>query len=120
VNLYIDDDSVDGLLIKLLRAAGHDVVIPHDIGRDGAKDPVHFMEAIQRSRAVLTKNSDDFELLHRLVRLVSGHHPGILVVRKDNDPKRDMSQKQIVRAIRRFESSGVAVADGFHILNFYH
>ena len=42
-----------------------------------------------------------------------------IVVRKDNDPKRDMDQKQIVRAIRNFVSSGMRVEDGIHVLNFY-
>jgi predicted nuclease of predicted toxin-antitoxin system len=120
VNLYIDDDdSVDGVLVQLLRAAGHDVVIPHDIGTPGAPDAEHMLEAIQRSRVLLTKNHDDFEALHRLALFLSGHHPGILVVRADNNPKHDMSRKQIVRAIRNFVSIGVPVADGFHILNNY-
>jgi predicted nuclease of predicted toxin-antitoxin system len=119
VNLYVDDDSVDGVLVQLLRAAGHDVVIPHDIGTAGVPDAEHMLEAIQRSRVMLTKNHDDFEALHHLILYLSGHHPGILVIREDNDPKRDMSRKQIVRAIRNFVSASVPVADGFHVLNNY-
>jgi Domain of unknown function (DUF5615) len=119
VNLYIDDDSVDGILVKLLRAAKHDVVIPHDFGKDGAADAAHMLEAIQRSRVVLTKNHGDFEALHRLVLFLGGHHPGIFVVREDKDPNRDMDQKRIVRAIRNFQASGMQVEDGVHVLNFY-
>lgn len=119
MNLYLDDDSADGVLVKLLRADKHGVVIPHDIGKTGAKDPVHLMNAIQTAHVLLTKNSDDFELLHELVLFVGGHHPGILVIREDNDPKRDMTRKQIVRSIRNFVSAGVSVADGFHFLNNY-
>jgi hypothetical protein len=119
VNLYIDDDSVDSLLVKLLRAAGHDVLIPHDIGKSGAADADHLLEAIQRSRVVLTKNHGDFDALHRLVMFVGGHHPGIFVVRKDNDPKRIMDRRRTVRAIRNFASSGMTVEDGVHVLNFY-
>src|SRR6266850_1851515 len=40
---------------------------------------------------VLTRDYEDFKLLHDLVLLARGHHPGILVVRRDNDPTRDMS-----------------------------
>ena len=119
MNLYIDDDSVDGVLVQILRAAGHDVVIPNDIGSVGVPDAEHLLEAIQRSRVVLTKNHDDFEALNRLVLLVGGHHPGILIVRRDNDPKRDMDQKRTVRAIRNFLSSGVPIEDNHHILNNY-
>ena len=42
---------------------------------------------------------EDFTLLHDLVLLAGGHHPGILVVRRDNNPIRDMSPGAIVRAI---------------------
>lgn len=117
--LYLDDDSVDGLLIKLLRAAGHDVLIPADIGAAGKKDPAHFKLAIEHGRVLLTRNHEDFELLHVLLRFVGGRHPGILVVRKDNDAKRDMKRHHIVRAIRNLMSSGMTIEDDLHILNNY-
>ena len=119
MNLYLDDDSVAGLLVKLLRAAGHDVQIPADVGKVGAEDAAHFMHAIRSGRTVLTSNHDDFKLLHDLVLLVAGHHPGVFVVRRDNDPKRDMSAKAIVRAIGRLTAAAVVVADEFHVLNHY-
>lgn len=100
-------------------AAGHDVVIPIDVGKIGAADAAHLLEAIQRSRVVLTKNYGDFEALHRLVQFLDGHHPGIFVVRWANDPKRAMDQKGTVRAIRTFASSGMQVEDGIHVLNNY-
>ena len=68
---------------------------------------------------MLTQNHDDFKLLHELVRLVGGHHPGMFVVRKDNDPTRDMSPKAIGRAIRNLATAGVPIADSFHILNHW-
>lgn len=119
MDLYLDDDIADGLLVKLLRAAGHAVLIPTLAGTAGAKDPKHFIEAIKRGHILLTGNHKDFELLDELVRLVGGKHPGILVVRKDNDPKRDMTQKQIVRAIRNFAALGTAALNSLHILNHY-
>jgi Domain of unknown function (DUF5615) len=119
VNLYIDDDSVDGVLVKLLRAAKHDVILPQDIGKSGAADADHLLEAIQRSRVVLTKIYGDFDALHRLVLFLGGHHPGIFVVRKGNDPKQAMDRKQTIRAIRNFAASGMKVEDGVHVLNFY-
>ena len=36
-----------------------------------------------------------------------GHHPGVLVVRQDNNPKRDLDAKGIVRALRKLIKSGV-------------
>ena len=119
MNLYMDDDSVGGLRVKSLREAGHDILLPADIGAAGEEDPEHFMHAIRRSRVLFTYNYRDFELLHDLVLLVGGHHPGILVVRRDNDQKRDMKPHDIVRAIKNLLGSGIQVADGYHLLNSY-
>ena len=117
MNLDIDDDSVDGLLVKLLRAAKHDVVIPHDVGKSGAADADHLLEAIQRSRVMLTKNHGDFDALHRLVLFLGGHHPGIFVVRKDNNPKRDLTSVGIVRAIAKLEAANQPIIDQYTVLN---
>jgi hypothetical protein len=119
MNLYIDDDSVDGVFVQLLRAAGHDVLIPTDIGNVGAPDADHLLEAIQRRRVLLTHNHDDFEALSRLVLFLGGHHSGILIVRRDNRPNRRMDRRQIVRAIRNFVATGIPVEDNYHILNHY-
>ena len=50
------------------------------------------------------------EELHDLVMAVQGHHPGILVVRKDNNPRRDLDEKRIVRALAKLLAAGVEVA----------
>ena len=119
MQLYIDDDSVRGVLIRLLKAGGHDVVTPADAGAVGEPDSSHFMCAIRLGSCLLTHNHDDFKLLHELVLLCGGHHPGVLVVRKDNDPTRDMSPKAIVRAIRKLLDSSVPLGDSLHILNHW-
>jgi hypothetical protein len=41
MRLYLDDDSVSGLLIRLLNNAGHDVEIPADGGLSGQDDAMH-------------------------------------------------------------------------------
>jgi len=119
MNLYLDDDSVHGVLVLLLRRAGHDVVIPADINYAGRADPEHLGQAVAGPRVLLTKNHRDFYLLHELVQVCGGHHPGILVVRKDNDSKRDLSAKAIVRAVEKLLRSGLPVEDGYHYLNDY-
>src|SRR5713226_6827971 len=96
--LYIDDDSVDRVLIRRLTDNGHNILMPSIAGTTGQVDPVHFMCAIRAGGAVLTRDYDDFKLLHDLVLLAGGHHPGILVVRRDNDATCDMSARAIVRA----------------------
>ena len=56
MRLYIDDDSVDPGLIRLLRRDGHDVQIPADAGLVGSSDQVHLAHAIRHRRAILTRN----------------------------------------------------------------
>ena len=41
MRLYIDDDSVDPQLIRLLRRDGHEVQAPADVGLTGQRDQVH-------------------------------------------------------------------------------
>jgi hypothetical protein len=119
MTLYLDDDSTDAVLVRLLVADGHLVVLPADVGLSGKKDPVHVMEAIRTNRVLLTHNYDDFNLLHQLILLVGGHHPGILAVRRDNDPTRDMRPRHIVRAIRNLAAAGAPVADQVNVLNHW-
>jgi hypothetical protein len=117
VRLYLDDDIVAALLVRLLRNAGHDVQTPADAGLAGRSDPVHLAHAARTDRVCLSRNYRDFEELHLLVLQVQGHHPGILVVRRDNDPRRNLSPRDIVRALRNLAAAGVPTADEYIILN---
>lgn len=117
MKLYLDDDSVAAVLVALLRRAGHDVQIPADAGISGEDDPVHLTHALLQDRVLLSHNYRDSKKLHNLVLAAQGHHPGILVVRKDNDPRRDLTNHGIVRAIAKLLTSGTPIADQYHILN---
>ena len=120
MRLYIDDDSVDSGLIRLLRRDGHDVQIPADVGLAGSSDQVHLAHAIRDRRAILTKNYRDFEALHDLVvRAAQGHHEGVLVVRYDNNPRNNMSSGDIARAVRNLGKASVPIADSYHQLNHW-
>src|SRR5262249_38108919 len=119
MNLYIDDDSVDALLVKLLQKAGHDIQVPADVGNRGASDAVHLRHAVREDRTCLTRNHDDFKDLHDLVLQAQGHHPGILVVRSDNNPKKDLDNAGIVKAIAKLLAAGLSTADEFVILNHW-
>jgi predicted nuclease of predicted toxin-antitoxin system len=95
------------------------VVRPGDVGLRGASDVRHLDHAIRADLAVLTADSTDFRDLHDLVLTCGGGHPGILVVRFDNDPKRDMQPKHIARAVGRLERSGVPIANQVTVLNHW-
>jgi hypothetical protein len=111
MNLYLDDDSAKASLVRLLRKVGHQVVIPLDAGISGEWDARHLMRAVKHGLVLLTKNHDDFEDLDLLVHITGSKHPGLLVVRSDNDPSRDMKDGDIARALSNLQRAGAPVAD---------
>jgi hypothetical protein len=117
MNLYLDDDTAKTALVIRLRRAGHQITAPADAGLSGASDPRHLLHAVQHSLVFLSKNHDDFKDLHLLVQATNGRHPGILLIRADNDPRRDMKDGDIARALQNLERAGVPIANEFHILN---
>jgi hypothetical protein len=117
MRLYLDDDTASALLDRLLARAGHDVQIPASAGMIGESDAAHLSHCIRENRSMLSRNHDDYEDLHDLDLECGGHHPGILVVRFDNDPSRDLKPPGIVRAIARLLAAGVPIADNCHVLN---
>jgi predicted nuclease of predicted toxin-antitoxin system len=119
MRLYLDDDSAWPVLLRLLRRAGHQVTVPSDVGMSGRDDSLHLAFAVEQNLVFLSHNHDDFLNLHNLVAKVGGHHPGIFIVRRDNDPKRDLSPRGIVTAIRNLVTAGVPLPDSFCILNHW-
>lgn len=119
LNLYLDDCSNSDLLAHLIQQAGHRVVRPTDanVGLDGEDDDVHLAFAATNDLTIITKNPSDFQHLHDL----DPHHSGILAVYQDNDPSRDMSDAEIVKAISNLQaaaqSGGDPIPGKFHSLN---
>jgi hypothetical protein len=66
---------------------------------------------------VLTRDAEDFEDLHDLVMAAEGHHAGILIVRLDNDPRHNLTERGIATAISKLEFSAVPTRDQIHVLN---
>ena len=119
MRIYLDEDLTSALLAKLLQNAGHEVATPVGAGLLGRTDAVQLAYAIQENRVCLTRNYEDFEELHLLLRQAQGRHFGILVVRRENDPTRDLTPKGIVAAIRKLESAGVPIANEYIVLNHW-
>ena len=117
MRIYLDDDSIELLLIRFLRQGRHDVQLPADVALRGSDDAVHLTHSIHEDRVMITRNYRDFENLHNLIAEAKGHHSGMLVVRRDNDARRNMKPHDIVRAIQNLVASGLPVADSYHELN---
>ena len=119
MTIYIDDDTASPLLAKLLRNAGHDVQLPSDIAMTGSEDAEHLTRSIQDDRVFLTKDHEDFLILHRLLMAAQGNHPGIMVVRQENNPARDLTPKGIVAAIPKLDAAGIPIANEYVVLNHW-
>jgi predicted nuclease of predicted toxin-antitoxin system len=119
MRIHIDEDLASGLLAILLQKAGHDVTTPASTGLLGRSDAIQLTRAVEDDRVCLSRNHKDFEELHFLIEKANGRHPGVLVVRRENDPTRDLTEKGIVAAIRKLEAAGVPIANEYIVLNHW-
>ena len=80
-------------------------------------DAVQLAFAVGEERVLISANHDDFEDLHDLVLICGGHHEGVLVVRRDNDPTRDMTVRAIARAVMKVAKAMPDLRNIFQVLN---
>jgi predicted nuclease of predicted toxin-antitoxin system len=119
VRLQIDENMSSRRLATHLRAAGHDVTTADDAGLVSVTDPRVLIRAIADGRPVLTRDYEDFADLHDLLQAAGGHHPGLLIVRFDNDPRHNLTDRGIASALAKLEAAGVPLADQIHVLNHW-
>jgi Domain of unknown function (DUF5615) len=72
MRVYVDEDSVHDLLVRLLRSAGHEVETSLDAGLLGHSDAVQLRYSISTNRPLLSANHRDFRELHNLILQASG------------------------------------------------
>jgi predicted nuclease of predicted toxin-antitoxin system len=117
MRLLLDENMSDRRLASRLKAHGHDPLLAPDVGLLAATDARVCAWAITQALPVLTRDSEDFSDLHDLIMAAGGHHAGMLIVRFDNDPRHNLTDRGIASAISKLESSGVPVLDRIHVLN---
>jgi hypothetical protein len=117
MRFLLDENVNDRRLASRLRAHGHDAVLSGDVDLLSAAGPRVLIWAIGQALPVLTRDTHDFRDLHELIRVAGGHHPGLLLVYFDDDPRHNMSDRAIATAISKLELSGVPVIDQIHVLN---
>ena len=115
LGIYLDDCTYDKELVGLLRREGYKVTTPVEAGMLGAKDPDHFRFAVNHGLTILTENTDDFIELHKQ----NPNHSGILLVYKENDPKKDMSNHEILRAINNVVGLNIPLSGQLIALNMW-
>src|SRR5712691_6471055 len=79
---YYSADS--DLLITYLQRAGHQVFTPRTERTAGADDPVHLAHAAANSFTLITKDPDDYTLLHQEWQQQGQAHSGILLIYEEN------------------------------------
>jgi hypothetical protein len=117
MRFYLDDDSASATLVRLLTQAGHDVQVPADVDLTGSDDAVHFIHAIRDGRVVVTGNHRDFENLHFLILQSGGHHPGVLSVMRENNPRRDLTARGVATVVRNLMESSMSFRDEVLVAN---
>jgi hypothetical protein len=117
MRFLLDEDISDRRLAARLQALGHGPVLAHGVGLLGAADARVLIWAISQGLPVLTRNAQDFEDLHELIVASGGHHPGLLIIRFDRDPRHNLSDRATATAISKLETSGLPIADQLHVLN---
>jgi predicted nuclease of predicted toxin-antitoxin system len=117
MRLLLDENVNDRRLASRLRAHGHDPVLSGDVGLLSAADARVFIWAIGQALPVLTRDTRDFRDLQELILVAGGHHPGLLLIYFDDDPRQNLSDRAIAGALSKLESSGVPIADHVHALN---
>jgi predicted nuclease of predicted toxin-antitoxin system len=119
MKVYLDDNLADKSLEAMLIKGGHAVVRSAAAGLLGASDPRHLAYAIRAGLVMLTSDWEDFEDLHHLILAAAGTHPGILTVRYESDPTRNMRPHHIVKALGKLERSGAILRNDLIVLNHW-
>lgn len=117
MRFLIDENMSSPVLASRLRAQGHDPVLGRDVGLLSVADARVLIYSIVEDLSVLTQDAEDFEDLHDLIMASAGHHAGILIVRFDNDPHHNLTDRGIATAISKLEASAIPIGDRIHVLN---
>lgn len=105
LRLLLDEDSQDKLLVSKLKAAGHDVLTAHEAVLSGKPDSEVLAFAVQKKRVVLTRNCNDFLVEANNLKSSGKNHCGILLRYEKNDPAKDMSYDDVVRALDNIQKA---------------
>lgn len=113
LRLLVDEDTLAKALVGRLRKAGHDVLTVHEAGLTGEPDDRVIEHARQESRILLTRNCEEFRVLHA----AHPNPPAVCAIYQDRDPSKNMTYAEIVRALENLEASGLELGGQFVVLN---
>jgi len=82
IRLYLDEDAMDGDLVRALRARGVDVEPANEVGMIEREDEEHLRYATAQGRVIFSFNIGDFCRLHGQLLASQEPHAGIVVSRQ--------------------------------------
>lgn len=113
LKLLLDEDSQAKYLVNLLQASRHEILTVNQAALAGQPDLAVLSYAKEHAYVLLTRNCGDFHELH----LDGPLHSGILAIYQSADESKNMSYKDITRAIANLEKSALSLENQFFILN---
>lgn len=82
IRLYFDEDSMDGDLVRALRARGVDVTTALDEHMIERSDAEHLDFALLQGRVLFSFNRGDFLRLHSQYLAIGKSHAGLILARQ--------------------------------------
>jgi hypothetical protein len=119
MRFYLDDCAHDTHLVLLLEREGHAVFTPVTEQTRGENDSLHLTTAVGLQAALITKNPNDFEALHRGYLRRGRRHCGILLVYEENVRSKDMDPPDTAEAVQKLLSTGIPIENELHVLNHW-
>jgi hypothetical protein len=83
VSIYLDDCIVDHRLARQLRAAGHLLYLPKELGVNGQDDEPHLATAASLGAVLVTHNQQHFAPIHHRWATEGRSHAGIILAIQD-------------------------------------
>lgn len=111
IKIYLDDNLDNDYLKNILRNFGFEVISPREIKMRHKKDEEHLKYAIINQALVLTKDKG-FKKLHNKI-----NHRGIIIIRQENNLKKDMKENKIVKALKNIEALKLKLENNLIYLN---
>jgi len=96
IRLYVDEDAMDGDLVRGLRSRGIDVLTANEAGMIRQKDEAHLRLATDQGRALYSFNVADFHEIHTKWMAIGRDHAGIVLAQQ----QRYSTGEQIRRLLR--------------------
>ena len=117
--VYLDECLDSDKLVALLQREGWTVISPRNVGTLGRSDADLLEFCARHGYSLLTADPDDFLALHHQWQAQGRKHSGILAVYAERDLSKNMSDYDIVRAIKKLLASGTPIANQFIVLNHW-